>query len=257
LSKVFRSNQIVLDQKKYEIKHKIVLPPEPEIVHVPDESIEDEVHVEPEIDIEAMVSERMEEAEADIRERMKSAEEDREKMISEAYDEAETIRTEAQEEGYNAGHTQGFQEGRTIADGIIADAMDIKAQLLQRKQEVVSELEEEAVKLAIDTIETILNKRIEEDYELIIGIVKKSLEKCAYTESLSLRVANEDYSMAISLKNRILALAEGVDDIEIKADSSLKTGSCVLDTTAGSIDSSIWTQFENIKETYEILLRSD
>ncbi len=134
--------------------------------------------------------------------------------------------------------------------------MDIKAQLLQRKQEVVSELEEEAVKLAIDTIETILNKRIEEDYELIIGIVKKSLEKCAYTESLSLRVSNEDYSMAISLKNRILALAEGVDDIEIKP-IVLKTGSCVLDTTAGSIDSSIWTQFENIKETYEILLRSD
>ncbi len=136
--------------------------------------------------------------------------------------------------------------------------MDIKAQLLQRKQEVVSELEEEAVKLAIDTIETILNKRIEEDYELIIGIVKKEFRKnVLILKSLSLRVSNEDYSMAISLKNRILALAEGVDDIEIKADSSLKTGSCVLDTTAGSIDSSIWTQFENIKETYEILLRSD
>ncbi len=71
--------------------------------------LKNEVHVEPEVDIEAMVNERMEEAEADIRERMKSAEEDREKMISEAYDEAEKIRTEAQDEGYNAGHTQGFK----------------------------------------------------------------------------------------------------------------------------------------------------
>lgn len=256
MSKVFRSNQIILDQKKYEIKHKIVLPPEPEIEQ--EEELEEEVVEEvPEIDVEALIQERLDEVEADIRERMQMAEEDRQKMLSEAYDEAEKIRDDARQSGYDEGHSEGFKEGRKIAQGIIDDAVEIKNQVMERKKEIAKELEVEAVKLTIDTIELILNKHIEEDYEIILGIVKKSMEKCAYTEHLTLRVSNQDYNMALSLKNRVLALAESVDDIDIKADNSLRPGSCVLDTSAGSIDSSIWTQFENIKETYEILLRSD
>lgn len=270
MSKVFKSNQIILDQKKYEIKHKILQPHAVEDLLVNsyknkgDEGYDDENQEnvveevkEPEIDIEALVQERMDQAEEEIRERMADAEADREKIISDAFDKAEEIAEKAHKEGYENGYNAGFEEGKTMANGLIEDALEIKNQNQLAKGNYVREIEKEAVELVIETAEIILNKHIEEDYEFILGIIKKALEKCAYTASLVLRVSNEDYSMALSLKNRILALAESVDDIEIKADNSLKSGSCVLDTSSGSIDSSIWTQFENIKETYEILLRSD
>jgi len=271
LSKVFKSNQIILDQKKYEIKHKILHPPAVEDILVKayahneddeehgeehDEEVAEEIK-EPEIDIEALVQERMDQAEEEIRERMADAETDREKIISDAFDKATEISEKARAEGYENGYTEGFSEGRGIAEGLIKDALDIKEQVQATKSKYVDEIEKEAVELTIETVEIILNKHIEEDYEFILGIIKKALEKCAYTASLVLRVSNEDYSMALSLKNRILALAESVDDIEIKTDNSLRQGSCVIDTSSGSIDSSIWNQFENIKETYEILLRSD
>ena len=111
--------------------------------------------------------------------------------------------------------------------------------------------------MIISTVETILNKHIQEDYDLIKGLVEKALVKCAFTTNLALRVAPEDYDSAVSMKKYILSLTENIEDIEIKQDSALPMGSCIVDTDAGSVDSSIHTQFENVKNKFIELLQSE
>lgn len=258
MSKLIKSHRLILDDQIYQLAPQILpvdLQDDPAELE-PEEHHEHVIH-EPKIDVEAMVRQRMDEVEAEVRLRLQEAEEDREAILQAAYQQAEELKAEAVQQGYEAGQKEGFEEGRNIAEALIQEALEIKAQLNRRKGEVVQAVEQDAVQLIIDTVERILGKHIQEDYDLILGIVRLAMAKVTYTESLSLRVAADDYDMALSMKDQILALAENVDDIQIKSDKSLKQGSCILDAASGSIDSGIWTQFEQIKQGFEEMLASE
>ncbi len=263
MSRIIKSNQVVLDKTRYKLAPRYVTQINDEALSEDGEFAEGDGHHEepeiivPEVDIEALVAERMVEVDDQIAARLQETEDDREMILREAYEQAQSITEKAREDGYEEGQRQGFEEGRQVSEGLIQDALEIKNKLQNRKVEIADEIEAQAVNLVISTVQRILNKHIDEDVDMITGIIKLALEKCAYTEKLSLRVAEEDYNLAIGMKNRILALAENVGDIDIKCDSSLAAGSCVIDTEAGSVDSSIWTQFEHVKETFEGLLHSE
>lgn len=259
MSKLVKSHRLILDNQAYQLAPQVI----PLAVEEP---LEMELHAdedgeshsaEPPVDIEALVQARLDEAEEEARVRLMEAEQDREAILQDAYGQAETIRDTAREEGYESGRQAGFDEGRSIAEALIQEALAVKEALLQRKEAVVRAIEEDTVQLIVDTVERILGKHVQEDYDLVLGIVRSAMAKLTYTESLTLRVSSEDYDMALSLRDQILALAENVDDILIKADKSLRQGSCVLDATSGSIDSSIWTQFEHIKQSFEEMLASE
>ena len=55
----------------------------------------------------------------------------------------------------------------------------------------------------------------------------------------------------------ILATSEKIEDIEIRRDPTLDNGSCIIDTDAGSIDSSISVQLDQIKAVFDALLKGD
>ncbi len=128
--------------------------------------------------------------------------------------------------------------------------------LIQTKKELIKNVEKECIELVIKTLEKILCKKIDDSEETVIGLIKGALEKCTYTESLVLRVSPQDYQYTLSVKDKILCLVENVDTIQIKQDASLKKGSCILDTISGSIDSSIHTQFAQVKSMFEDFLKN-
>lgn len=258
MSKLVKSNRLILDNQAYQLSPQIVpLPGASHHLQDHFEDADDAAHEANVIDIEALAKARMDEVEEEARQRLAEAEQDREFILKEAYSQAETIREEARVQGYEAGRQAGFDEGRSIAEALIQEALIVKRDLLARKRDIAEVIEADTVQLILDTVERILGKHIQEDYDLILGIVRMAMDKLTYTESLALRVSIEDYDVALSMKDQILALAENVDDILVKPDKSLKPGSCVIDAAAGSIDSSVWTQFEQIRESFEEMLASE
>lgn len=259
MSRLVKSNRLILDNQAYQLAPQVIPPLSATHQHSGHQGDADEAveGTEEPIDIEELVRQRMEEVEEEVRLRLQEVEQDRDIMLREAFEKAEGIRESARDEGYEAGRQLGFEEGRTVAESLIQEALAVKAQILAQKQSTARQIENDTVQLIIDTVERILGKHIQEDYDLILGIVKMAMGKLTYTESLVLRVSPDDFDMALSVKDQILALAENVDDINIKPDKSLKQGSCILDAASGSIDSSIWTQFEQIKEGFEEMLASE
>lgn len=192
-----------------------------------------------------------------MQKKIKEAKEEAEKIIGEAYEKSKNIMQQAQRDGYEKGKELGFEEGKKQAESLITEALNIKEAVLKSKKQLLKDIEEDVISLVIDTVEKILNKKVEEDYETIYNLIQLGLEKCAFTENLILRVSPEDYDFVISIKDKILALSENISDIQIKQDKSLRKGSCIIDTSSGSIDSSIWTQFNHVKEIFEELLRGE
>lgn len=259
MSRLVKSNRLILDNQAYQLAPQLMpQPPSHPLHELSDEGLDSSAEAGAhEVDPEEVFQRRIDEIEEEARVRLQEVEQDREVILREAFEQAESIREEARSEGYEAGRQLGFDEGRTIAEALIQEALAVKKQIQQQKEATARAIEEDAVQLILDTVERILGKHIQEDYDLVLGIIRLAMTKLTYTESLALRVSVEDYDMALSMKDQILTLAENVDDINIKPDKSLKPGSCVIDAASGSIDSSIWTQFQQIKESFEEMLASE
>lgn len=250
MSRVLKSSQVILDKNKYK------LPLSTPSRKVSNKKVENEP-IEKEIEYEALKSKRMEELDRLYEEKIKNANDEANRIISEAYEKSKEIMEAAREEGFNEGELKGFEEGKSASESIIQEALELKKQSETNMKALVAGLEEDVVNLTISTIEKILNRKIEEENETILSLIHAGLEKCAFTENLVLKVSPDDYDYARKSKDKILVLTKSIDDIKIKQDKSLEKGSCIIDTPSGSIDSSVWTQFNEAKEMFEELLRNE
>lgn len=258
MSKLVKSSQIIIDKKKYILNNEFFVPKKPVEEEEPEEVVEENIDKEDYADeLRRMKEDMLESVKVEKDQLLFQANEERESIIQDAYTQAENIRETTRQEAYNEGFQEGVTNGYGEATGYIEEALALKQQYFQKYNEIKETSEADITGVIISTVERILNKHIHEDYDLIQGLVEKALEKCAFTTNLTLRVAPEDYDSAVSMKKYILSLTENVEDIEIKQDSALPKGSCIVDTDAGSVDSSIQTQFENIKNKFIELLQSE
>lgn len=262
MSKLVKSSQIIIDKKKYVLSNEFFVPKQV-VVETTEEESEEEVSCDNvskqsyEDELRVMKEAMLESVKVEKDQIMSSVREERDLMIQEAYDKSKDIQEQARQEGYDQGYQDGVANGYGEASSFIDEALEIKKKYNEKYNQIKMDSEAEITGVIISTVESILNKHVEEDYDLINGLVEKAIKKCAFTTNLSLRVSPEDYEGAISIKKYILSLTENVEDIEIKQDNALPKGSCVVDSDAGSVDSSVHTQFENVKNKFIELLQSE
>jgi len=262
LSKLVKSSQIIIDDKKYILTNEFFIPEHEEDMALDsseEEHKEDIVKDKNEYfdELRLMKEEMLEDVKQNADGLLASAHEEKTKLIQEGYAEVDRIKSEAKTSGYEVGYEEGVKKGYEEVSDLIEEVLLQKDKYLKKYEEIKEESEAAITTIIIETVSKILNKHVEEDKELISGLVVKALEKCAFTSNLTLRVAPEDYDNAVSMERYILSLTENVEHIEIKQDNALKPGSCIFDTDAGSVDSGVLTQFEKVRQKFEELLKSE
>lgn len=193
------------------------------------------------------------EAENKAKEIIHIAKVESESYIEEAYTKAASIVEEARKKGYN----EGFQEGKMVSDKLIEEANDLKKEYFLQRENLLREVEEDVINLTVNICEKILGDFVEENKEAIISIISKGINSLNAREKMIIRVSSGDFDFVEMSKDRILSMANQVEDIEIKADNTLEPGSCVIETSKGSVDSSLKTQFDEIKDLIQNLLNSE
>lgn len=256
LSKIVKRSHVILDEKKFRLTPEITPEVTPDFDEDADRGAGEDISAAPSISQEDL-QEMIDEAVAEARLMTEQARAEADTIIEDAYEQAKGIYEKASADGFDEGYRTGFEQGRDEAQALIDEALGVKNAAVEKYKSLIAGAETEAVEVIISTVEKILNKRVEEDYALIEGIVSNALKKCAYTDDLVIRVASADLEYAQSIREKILSLAPGVDSIVIRDDKSLSPGSCVIDTEAGSVDSSIATQFEHVRATFESLMTSE
>lgn len=188
---------------------------------------------------------------------LKNAQNSSDAIISDAYDKAKEIMASAQEKGYQDGYDLGLKEGQTAAEVVLEQAQNIKNEWLNVRKGLLEDAEREMVEILVETLEKMLNHHLENDEHLIESLIRLSVERVTKTERLTIRVSNEDYNQAVGVKPLIETMSDKIEAIEIKRDSTLTAGSCIIDGDSGSIDSSVWTQFEQVKKIFEDMLKGE
>lgn len=258
LSKIFKSSRVILDEKAFVLKNKsdhpiIVDEPLAAKEGVSPSEAANEIIAQAQREAEEILASADQEAELKLR----NAESSSDSIISDAYDQAKGIMEHAKQDGYKEGYEQGLLESRETGNDIIRQAEAIKNAWLTERSEIFDSVEKDAIQLVLQVVEKILNHHVDTDITLVESLIKMGLQRVTRTEQLSIRVSTDDYNQAIAVKPIILAMSDKIEEIEIKRDITLPNGSCIIDADSGSVDSGVWTQFEEVSKLFEDMLKGE
>lgn len=229
---------------------------------------------------DSIVEKSMEEAESILndatersREMLEKARTEAESIVSAAVSEAERAAAEmlesSKEKGYSEGHREGYEKGyadgheegyekayRETSEsrrGIVEEANEIKRSYLEERSRTLESIEPEVVGLVKEVCEKVLNREMErEDY--MVDLILKGISSLSEKDSLIVRVSKEDYQNVMDFKPEILSKGSLIEDIDVKLDSNLQKGDCVIESSQGNVNSSVSLQIEEMRKLLDDLL---
>jgi len=160
-------------------------------------------------------------------------------------------------DGYDEGYKKGYDEGRKKAEELIKEALEIKAYYNNRRSKMLKDTEKDLIELVITIYEKVLDQKVKEDENYIISLVLNGIEGLEIKDKLTIITSQEDYEILKNNEDIILAKASLIDSIEIRVNSEMQKGDCILETSKGNIDVSLNNQLEEIKEFLYTILNNE
>jgi flagellar assembly protein FliH len=252
LSKIIRSSDVITindDSKQYRKADSIVA-----------KSMEEaeRILIDATMESEKLLRDSNEKAEKMVSDAVEAAREKAEALLEESrtrgYEEG---KLEGYEIGYKDGHEEGYEkaysETAESRKSIIEEANEIKKGYLEERERVLESLESEVIALVKEISEKVLNREMESE-SYMTDLILKGLFSLNDKDSLIIRVSKEDYQNVMDFKPEILSRGSLIDDIDIKLDSNLEKGDCVIESSQGNVNSSVSLQIEEMKKTLDDLL---
>lgn len=210
-------------------------------------------------------NEIMEKTQAESNKIIEEASSKAETYLNQAYERAKQLFEEQKikgfeegfEKGYNEGYEKGYSEGKEESDKLIKEELEVKNEYLNMKKNILKSTEEDIINLVITICEKVINQKLEFDNEMIVNLVYKGIESLNATDNLTIIVSKEDYDIVDMFKDKILARASLIENIEIKVDSKLNKGDCILETSKGNVDVSVTYQLDEVKSLLINMLNSE
>jgi len=163
---------------------------------------------------------------------------------------AEQFKQKGYEEGFNIGHNEGMKQ----CEALIKEAEEIKARAIEEYENTMKSIEGDMVSLVISVAKKVLATELSINRESILNLIKETINKCSGSNGAVLKVSSEDYDFVVENRDKLLSMLDECDELEIKKDSSLSRGSCIVETDQGSVDSGVDTRLKKIEETFKKLV---
>lgn len=243
MSKVIKSHNVYLNNPA---KFEIPVPEEESEVDYKD-AVEDDIQ---DIDTEDIPENVRSKVLQLLEKTQKEAEEIIDKAMLKVEEEREIILEQAKKNGYEEGYSQAIND----CEDLINEAAMIKEQALKDTESFLSNIEGDTVSIIMDIARKVVGFEISFNREDILYIAKQALENCTHKEYVIMKVSEPDYEMVTESKNKLMAMVQGIGDIEIKLDCSLEPGACLLETPFGAIDGSADTRLNEIERVFRGLI---
>jgi flagellar assembly protein FliH len=194
---------------------------------------------------EVLVTEAQVTAEQCITTAKQQAEQQAEQVRQQAYD-------LAYQQGYPEGVLQGKQAGLQEMQQTIQTATEQAQHLLalaqRESQEMVLAAEHQIIDIVLAVVSKILAREIAEDSLVVVPIAKAALAKVRDQEQIVIRVGPNDFEALLQAKRELQMVVGSEQMLSITPDNTIAHGGCVIETTFGTVDAKLDTQFEMVKK---------
>jgi flagellar assembly protein FliH len=169
-------------------------------------------------------------------------------VLSAVRAEAEQIRAQAWAAGEAEGRAAGLAAARTDAAPAIA-ALGASAQAISElRAQVVGELEQDAVELALRLAEQILAGVVAVQPERVIDVARNALRHLIDRRRVTLVVNPEDLELVSDCVEQLQSELGGIEHLGVQSDRRVVRGGAIARTDTGDIDAGIDTQLAQARE---------
>ncbi len=190
-----------------------------------------------------------------------NAKKEAEKIINDGKKEADRIYEEQKkigyEKGYEEGKKNGFEEISKEKDAILNEVINIKEDAQKRYRDILRSSEKDIVDIIFNISNKLIYDKLNKDKNVVINIVKETIEKTTHRNSITLYVSSADFNTVTNKRGRLLAKIDGIETLEIFHDDTLPIGSCRVETSCGIIESNLENRIEGLKSAFYELLKSE
>jgi flagellar assembly protein FliH len=178
-------------------------------------------------------------------------------VLSAAYVQAERIRHEARIAGEAEGRAAGMAAVRTEAEPALHAIADAAAALDAVRDQLASQLERDAVSLALRLAEQIVAGTIAVAPERLVDVAGLALRRIVDRRHVTLVVNPADLDLMSQSVQQLQAELGGIEHCNVQADRRVGRGGVVARTEDGEIDATIDAQLSRAREIVEAELAGE
>ncbi len=188
------------------------------------------------------------EAEQEAQRLKQEAQQEADRMRQEAQNEVERIRQEAYDEGYKAGHEEGFSSGKPEVERLVEQLHHIIDKTLEKRAEIIEESETQLVNLVLMITKKVVKVISENQKNVVINNVIQALRKLKSRGEVLIKVNLEDVELTTDHVKDFMRMVDNVQSVTVVEDSTVDKGGCIIETDFGEIDARISSQLQEIEE---------
>lgn len=147
-------------------------------------------------------------------------------------------------------HTQGVEEGAARGKEEFASACASAAaaarDLLNLREKVLRESEEDLLRLSVAIAEKIIRRQITLDRGIVENIIVEALDCVSQREQLTVRLNPADHAFLKDCSTELLADLISERKATLLPDEEVPPSGCIVETEMGSVDAGIESQLEEI-----------
>ena len=157
--------------------------------------------------------------------------------------------------GFKEGKSAGLSEGKTSIRSEVNQAVELVGKLIAEIESgmdiVWRDIHEKAADLSLVMARMVVGKIAEEYDELALKLTKKCIKMVRDQARIKILVNPQDIKMLRSQNADLMSQAEGIKEIEIVEQASVKRGGVLIETEGGQIDG----RFEEQLSAFEAALK--
>ena len=178
-------------------------------------------------------------------------------VLSAVRAEAEQIRAQAWAAGEAEGRAAGLAAARQDAQPSLAAMAAALESIEQLKSQVLAELEQDAVEMALRLAEQILAGVIDVQPERVIDVGRNALRHLSDRRRVTLVVNPGDLELVSECVEQLQSELGGIEHLGVQSDRRIARGGAIARTDSGDIDAGIDTQLARAREIAAAALARD
>jgi flagellar assembly protein FliH len=175
---------------------------------------------------------------------------------SQAQIEADQLKSDARERGAVEGYDRARQEIRDQLisewtenrDALRADVQLVIDTLTSQRQALWEQTEQDVIAFVLEMAKRVVKVEIQQNPKVVGEMIRHALRRVADKDNIRIRVSPDELQAIRSDRKELLLVLDGARQLEIVDDRRIGRGGCVIETSAGTVDARVETQFGQIAD---------
>lgn len=182
-------------------------------------------------------------AESDVQDVVTRAKQQVEIIVRTAQSEAKALLDQAYADGYKAGVDEAARRSSELLDRLETAI----AQEAAERAALIETVEEQVLMLCVQVAEKIIRHEIRTDPRVVVRALKSCLRRVRDRDQVTVRVSPQEVAFIRTMRDELLASAEGIRGINVVDDRRVSAGGCIVESISGDLDARIETQVDQIR----------